>query len=307
MIGRVSMALVLMVIVAGAFALGPARDGLVGRPTAADGPARRIVSLAPSVTETLFALGLGDRVVGITRFCVYPPEVETKVRVGGLFDPNFEAIVALKPDLVVLLANDDATEATLGALDIRTLTVDHRDIEGILDSIELLGRAGGVERTAAMMVGDLRRRMDRVRAKTAGQPRRRVLLAISRALGTDAIEDVYVAGDSPYFNRVLDLAGGQSVFLEEKTAFPVVSAEGILYANPDVIVDLVPNVSHEMQDADTLLDDWRQLAEAAAVRQGRVYLLEDDFAAVPGPRFILLVEKLAQVLHPEVDWSRRGE
>lgn len=298
MVGRLSVTLMVLTVFVGAMVLRRGLDETAPRSAA---PARRIVSLAPSVTETLFALGLADRVVGVTRFCAYPAEVATKARVGGLLDPNLEAIVALKPDLVVLLAGDDATEAMLATLEIATLTVDHRDINGILDSILVLGRAGGVVEAAKAIVTDLQARMDRVRQRTAGQPRRRVLFSISRTLGSGAIEDVYVAGDSPYFRRILELAGGENVFAGQRAAFPVVSAEGILHANPDVIVDLVPVVSHRSEPVAESLDDWQQLAGTNAVRDGRVYAMQSDYASVPGPRFILLVEQLAEMLHGRLD------
>jgi iron complex transport system substrate-binding protein len=259
--------------------------------------------LEPSVTETLFALDLGDRVVGVTRFCAYPPEVKTKTRIGGFLDPNIEAIVALKPDLLVMLVENRASQPAFEGLNVRMLVVDHTTVEGTLDSITAVGRACGSEARAEAMVADLRARIDRVAAKTAGLRRPRVLFSISRAPGAGRPEDVYVAGGSPYFASVVKLSGGENVFAAETTVFPVVSTEGILRANPEVIVDLVPVVSSDGRGAEALLADWRQIPELDAVKHGRVYALDDDFASVPGPRFILLVEKVAAILHPEVDWE----
>jgi iron complex transport system substrate-binding protein len=303
MVGKLLLTASIVAVFVGAFLL----KGLPTRPPAGPAsdapPATRIVSLAPSVTETLFALGLGDRVVGVTRFCNYPPEVKTKARIGGFLDPNIEAIVALKPDLLVMLVENRASQPAFEDLNVRMLVVDHRTVEGTLDSITAVGRACGAEARAETMVADLRARIDRVARKTAGLPRPRVLFSISRAPGAGRPEDVYVAGGSPYFASIVKMAGAENVFAAETAVFPVVSTEGILHANPEVIIDMVPLVSSDGRDVESLLADWRQIPEIDAVKHDRVYALDDDFASVPGPRFILLVEKVAAILHPEVDWE----
>ncbi len=267
------------------------------------GRAERIVSMAPSITETLYALGLGDRVVGVTRFCNYPTEVNEKPRIGGYFDPNFEAIVGTRPDLVVILEGQEQNQAAFAKLGLPTLTVCHLNIDGILDSITALGGAAGAAPRADEIVGDIRRRLERIEQKTAGRPRPRVLFSIDRTLGTGGIEDVYIAGHDGHIDRTIELAGGRNAFEAGLARFPQVSSEGILNMDPEVIVDLVPGLSARKLDQETIRADWDQLSRVEAVRSGRVYVIDDDYAFVPGPRFILLVEKLARLLHPEVDWN----
>ena len=122
------------------------------------------------------------------------------------------------------------------------------------------------------------------------------------------IEDVYVAGRDGHIDRIIELAGGRNALDEGSARFPVVSSEGILKIDPEVIVDLVPGLSGTELDRRTIRADWNQLAHVEAVRTGRVYVIDDDYAYVPGPRFILLVEKLARLIHPEVDWpTKRGQ
>lgn len=294
---KLILAAVALAVVAGSFAA----KSLLRRPDRAGeiDPAacRRIVSLSPSITEILFALGLGDRVVGVTRFCRYPPEAQTRTFVGGYLDTNLEAIVALEPDLIVLRGEREESVAPFTKLGLRTLAVRHDTIEGILDSILAIGRSCGAEARAEQLVSDLKAKMERLEQRTAGLPRVRVMLVADRTKGIGKIENVYVAGAGGFLDRMIELAGGHNVCTA--TGFPVVSGEGILHMNPEVIVDLAFPDRPAGQSPETIVREWRQLAEVDAVRDGRVYVVEDDFALIPGPRFILLAEKLARLFHPE--------
>jgi iron complex transport system substrate-binding protein len=268
----------------------------------AERPSQRIVSLAPSLTETLFALDLGDRVVGVSRFCLYPPQAAELPNVGGYVDPNFEAIVALRPDMVVMLEEHEQSMPAFKKLGLRTLTVRHKDIEGILASIPVIGRACGAEAKAAELVADIRRRLERVRQKTAGLPRPRVMVAVNRALGSGRLEDVYVAAGDGHLGRIVELAGGENACPPSAAHFPTVSSEGILYINPDIIIDVVKEQSAAELGIESIRADWQQVADVEAVRRGRVYVVSDDHATIPGPDFVSLVERLARLIHPEVDW-----
>ena len=264
---------------------------------------QRIVTMAPSVTETVFALGLGDRVVGVSEYCKYPPEALDKPRVGGLLNPNFERIVGLRPDAVLLLESSVQDPSVFRKLQIPVLQVNHLSVDGILASIEQVGTACGADAKAEGIVADIRRRLDRIAEKTAGRHPPRVMVAIDRTLGAGSLQDVYITGGDGHIDRIIELAGGRNAYPDSRARFPVVSQEGILQINPDVIIDLAYGLAGKDADEATIRADWQCLAEVDAVRHDRVYLIADDFATVPGPRFILFVEKLARLLHPEVDWS----
>lgn len=264
---------------------------------------RRIVSMAPSITETLYALGLGDRVVGVTRYCEYPPEVKDKPRVGGYYDPNFEAIVALQPDLVVMLEKHEQSLPGLEKLKLETLVVSHKTIEGIIESFRTIGRVCGKGVEGRRMAYDYQNRLRRIRDKTEHLPRPRVLFALDRTMGRGHLADVYVVGADDYFDRIIELAGGENVYRGQGVRYPVVSSEGILWLNPDVIVDLAPKQVLEQTDRQTLVSDWDELGQVEAVKKHRVLVFDQDYASIPGPRFLRLVEDLARVLHPEVDWN----
>ena len=272
---------------------------------AAVGPGnyRRIVSMAPSITETLYALGLSDRLVGVTRYCTYPPEVQRLPRVGGFFDPNFEAIVALKPELVILLEEHEQSLPGFQKLGLRTTIVCHKYIDGIIESLRTVASLCGVEDRGRRVADDIQSRLDRIRNKTAHAKRPRVMISIDRIQGSGGLVDVYIAGDDGYFDNMIELAGGENAYHRALARFPVVSTEGIMRINPDVIVDLVSGVDTEHFQSERTLADWQGLAGVEAVKRHRVYTFNRDYSTVPGPRFIRFVEDLARLLHPELDWN----
>jgi iron complex transport system substrate-binding protein len=264
---------------------------------------RRIVSMAPSITETLYALGLGDCVVGVTRYCEYPPQAKKKPRIGGYFDPNFEAIVALKPDLVIMLDDHEQSLPGFERLKLETLVVSHRTVDGIINSFRTIGRVCGRGIEGRRMAREYENRLARIHAKTRGLPRPSVLFALDRTCGSGHLTDVYIAGVDQYFDRMIELAGGQNAYKEHGVRNPVVSPEGIMSLNPDVIVDLAPKEVLEQTDRQAILEDWNELGQVSAVKNHRVLVFDQDYAFIPGPRFVHLVEDLARAIHPEVTWE----
>lgn len=300
---------IIAAVAGGSFLAKALLDRAAGDRAAESARPGRIVSMSPSVTEILFELELGDRVVGVTRFCEYPPQATKKAKVGGLHDPNFEAIVALEPDLVILRETSEKTMAAFEELELDTLVVCHKNVEGILDSIGAIGHRCGAEEEAERVVAGLRSEIQRIERKTAGLERPRVMFAVQRTLDEPGkIQNVYVAGREGFIDRVITLAGGENACPDSLAGFPVVSAEGIMQMNPQVILDMsaamLKNQSKPQRSKQAVLADWEQLAEVEAVRDGRVYLLEEDYAFIPGPRFLLLAGKLARLIHPEVNWQQ---
>ncbi len=271
-------------------------------PPAAEGY-RRILSLAPSITETLFALGLGERVVGVTRFCNWPPEAREKTRVGGFLDPNYELIATLRPDLVLLLPEHQQIEANLKGLGLTCRVVRNRSLEEILGTIRTIGELGGAAARADSLADSLKARIAAVRERSAGDNRPGVLLAIGRSIGSESVADVHVAGGGTIYHELIELAGGRNVMADSKIDFPVLSAEGLLHLDPEVIVELVPEVAEQETIRARARAEWNALPTLAAVRTGRVYLFIGDWTVVPGPRIVRLLEELAGALHPGAEGS----
>jgi iron complex transport system substrate-binding protein len=300
---RLVLALTITIMFAASFGLRGRMEQPTDASVASPGDYRRIVSMAPNITETLYALGLGDRVVGVTRFCKYPPEAMQKPKIGGHLDPNFEAIVMLKPDLVIMLDEHIKSLPGFRKLGLKTHAVRHENVEDILEAIRSIGRVCGAANRGRRLADDLEGRLERIRRRTENAPKPRVLMVVDRITGVGRPADVYIAGPGSLSERLIELAGGINAYRGVAVAYPLISTEGILKCNPDVVVDLLQSLADTPEHTQKAIDDWRAFAGVTAVRQGRVYALDRDRASSVGPRMILAVEELARLLHPEIDWS----
>jgi iron complex transport system substrate-binding protein len=259
---------------------------------------RRIVSLAPSVTEMLFALGLGDRVVGVTRYCTYPPEARSRTQVGGYVDPNYEELLRLKPDIVIMLAVHAAAQERLRQLGLATIMVDHTTIAGITGSILTIGKSCGAAERAERLVEGIRVRIERIRNAAAGTVRPRVMVSVDR--NTDAFNSIYIAGKNTCYDEMIAIAGGVNAYAGIAAAYPAVSMEGICQMNPQVIIDLIPDSDGRNKKRETIRSQWDRITGVEAVQKKRIYLFAQDYAVIPGPRFIDLLEDMAKAIHPEL-------
>lgn len=274
----------------------PARRALerLSAPPAAPAAPERIVSLAPSVTETLYALGLGSKVAGVTQFCAYPPEAAAKPRVAGFSDINFEAVLRVRPDLIALPIDKTSARESLERLGLPVLTLDTRSLSGLLRSVETLGQATGHAREA----DDIRRKfasaLKAARERAKGEPRPRVLFSVMHAYeGLGYITEINAIGRDGFYNELIEAAGGVNVY-QGSLAFPRLSRESIIFLNPDVIIDVVP----EAEDLEAVRKDWQSLSSVAAIRDGRLFLLAGSADTVPGPRSVRTLAKLSRAFHP---------
>ena len=260
----------------------------------------RIVSLAPSVTETVFALGACDKLVGVTRYCDYPLAAKKIAKIGGYIDPSFEAIVRLKPDIVIITTGNSHTAKKLGELGLNVLMVDHNTVSGIIDSITRIGHTVGAETKADEIISDIRKRIEDVKQRTGGLKRPSVIISIGRSMGS-GIGEIYVAGKDNIYDEIIGIIGGRNAYDSEIFKTPSLSGEGITRLNPDVIIDLAPD--KQKKDVEKSISEWNMLSNVSAVKNKSVYALAGDYVVIPGPRFINTLEDAAKVVHPEADWS----
>jgi len=310
--GRASSFLVFVLLVSGCGwdSSPPVHDRLgaeTDHQAGGDMSPRRIVSMAPSITETVFALGCGDRLVGVTDFCSFPPEAKAIPKIGGYLNPNWEAILRLQPDLVIVPAGQQDFSEKLARFRLKSVTVDHRSVDGVFDSLEILGRVFGVEDRAKALASAWRQRLAHLEERWKGKPRPRVLFVIERSIEPGRLRNICAAGPDGFLDRIISIAGGENVLHDAPVPFPMLSAEGVLKLNPEVIIDSIGGIAAQKIDRATILSGWQQVKNVAAVRNGRICLLEEDVPLVPGPRMIELAERLAQCFHPESAAPRPAE
>lgn len=262
-------------------------------------PPRRIVSTAPNLTEMLFALGLGGRVVGVTTYCRYPEEARLLPKIGTFLEPDFERIVALRPDLVLTIKNPIQLSERLRALKLSVVEVNPETVPGIFDSLQAIGAAAGDVPAAAALSRKLRSGLDELRTTGARLPPRRVLFLVGRTPGT--LDGLIGAGRNTYLDELLTLAGGRNILADTPIPYPKVSVETILARDPDVIIDMGDaahggGVPPERQEQVVAL--WARYPNLKAVRERHIFAVADDRLVVPGPRVVEAVLEFRRLLYP---------
>ena len=239
-------------------------------------PATRIVSLAPSITESLFAIGAGDQVVGVTDYCNFPPQVRSCHRVGGMINPSIEAIVGLSPDLIIVSMEGNQRQdfTTLTGLKIPVFVTNPRTLEGINQSLRQLGTLTGRTREAAKLVDTLSRRTAQLLA--AGNNRRTpTILFVS-------VQPLMAVGARTFLNELVTAAGGDNLAAASGLTYPSLSREMVLTEDPEVML-ITSDAIDSTESITALYPEWTQLS---AVRSGHVYRINPDIVSRPGPRAV---------------------
>lgn len=255
----------------------------------------RLISLVPALTEMVFAIGAGDRVVAVSSYDEDPPQVRSLPKVGALIDPDVERIITLRPDLVLLYGSQADLMTQLTRASIPYFEYRHSGLVGVTDTIRALGKRLGKVSEANAAVTSIDTRLATVRQRTASLKKPRTLLVFGRESGS--LRNIYASGGRGFLHDMLEVAGGVNVFADVKTESVEASTEMILARAPEVILEIrsieVPaGPAHD-------IGSWKVLASLPAVRTNRIHLLTGKSLVVPGPRVAEGVERMAAVLHPK--------
>lgn len=271
---------------------------------------QRIVSFSPVGTEILFALGQKERIAAVTDFCDYPPEALKKPKVGGFASINYEMLILMKADLVVLQDMHSQFVPQLKSLKIPYVILKQDSIEDICKSITELGRICGSGTIAERMVKNILSEVGSLRAKVKGKARPSVMVCVSRELSEPVISTIYIAGQNNFYNELIDIAGGVNVSKERRIAYPQVSPDGISKMNPNIIIDLVGDKSYyhskDKIDLETIFstkylkNQWERSVSADAVKRGRIAVMNGTVYLRPGPRVGEVLRSFAEAIHPEI-------
>ena len=260
-------------------------------------PPSRIVSLAPSITETLYAIGAGEQIVGVTEFCDYPPEAKSKPKVGYA-RPNLETIVSLRPDLVLAPAEFIRVHilAKLEQLKVTVYVMEARSLEDIVSHTQTIGKMLARSEGATSLTEEMRERVKEVKSRTKNLSRPRVLYVLNS-------DPLITVGPESFIHQLIEMAGGSNVAAGAPTAYPRLSMEEVLSKDPELIlfpVGVAEGIpEHEQQR-------WKRWTTMTAVKQGRLAQIPADLLNRPGPRIVEGLERLARIIHPEAFGDQRS-
>lgn len=259
------------------------------------GPPQRIVSLIPAVTETLFAIGAGPKVVGVGSFDAWPPDVAAIPRVGGLIDPDTERILSLRPDLAFLYGSQEDLIGQLTTAGIPIETYRHGGLAEIVASVRAVGRRVGHEAEAERLAREIERGIAAARAQSSGTARPRTLIVFGREEGS--LRTIYASGGVGFLHDMVEAAGGANVFADVTRENVQASLESILERAPEVILEVRAGTTPRAAGwEDQTRAAWRTAASLPAVRHNRVHMLLDERLVVPGPRVVDGIALIAAAL-----------
>jgi iron complex transport system substrate-binding protein len=245
----------------------------------------RAISLAPNLTESVFAIDAGERLIGVTEYCNFPETAKNITKVGDTIKPNIETILALKPQVILVSTASQLENFTKQLEDnkIAVFVTNPTDLEGVFRNLSQLGEIFGKTDKASELVSELRKRVASIEAKTNTATDLKVFVQISR-------EPLYTVGKSSFLNDLIDRAGGISVTEKITEAFPKLSKETALASNPDVII---------LSESPDNLEANEVFKDSFAAKNKRIYKINADIISRPGPRLIDALEIIAKDLHPE--------
>lgn len=257
----------------------------------------RILSITPTGTEILYALGLGDRVVGVTKYCTWPPEALSKPRIVDMMHVNMEWVVGMRPDLVVISDMNETLKPSLESLGYPVVVVRGSDFGQICESIPAVGRACGVYERAVELVRQLKARVHELSSGVRSKKAPRVLVVVGRDPGDPSLKKLYVAGPKSFYNDLLKESRAVNAFSKD-VPYAQLSREGLLRIDPDVLLELVGEHGSPGVGEKEILSQWRAVKGLSAVKKDRVVIISGDFTLRAGPRYPLILEAFIKAIHP---------
>ncbi len=256
----------------------------------------RVISLSPSITEIIYALDAWEKVVGVTMYSDFPPEVKDIQNVGGWVNPNLEIIIQLQPDLVIMLTDQDKIFGDkLRSLGLSTLSVDSNpSIAHINESIITIGKALGKQDESIDIKEQIESEVAEIKKILNKQKPKTVLCVIGRNPGT--LEDIYVVGNTSYINELITLSGGINVIEKKKTALKI-SKEAIFSLDPDIIIE----INHDKTDKEKEVKQiWSALSESRAIKNDKLSVISSSAILHPSQRIIAGLKELIKIIHPQL-------
>jgi iron complex transport system substrate-binding protein len=254
----------------------------------------RIISLVPAVTEMLFAIGAGERVLAVSSFDRFPPDIEKLPRVGALLNPDVERILSLRPDLVIVYRTQNDLMMQLERARVPFFLYEHAGLADVASTVRQVGQRVGADGRAAQLASTIEQRIDAVRKRTRDKARPRTLVIIGR--DPFALRGMFASGGVGFIHDMVTAAGGANVFGDVQRQAVQATTELLIARRPDIILELrAEPVTSAVLNRE--LETWAALSSVPAVRHRRVHVIGDPRTVIPGPRVAEAVELLAGLLH----------
>lgn len=262
-----------------------------------ENPPQRIICGTPGITEIVFELGAGGRVVGVSQFSTYPPDASLKPVIGGIINPNREKITTLKPDLFITQGKHESLASFCRQQGINFLSLDIETLEDIADAISLLGQKLQLSRKAATLNARMKEELSSLESRSSNLPRQKVFFVLGHSPGD--LSNLMSIGSKTFLHQIIGIAGGVNIFADAPGTYPQISKETLLRRLPDVIIEVMtgPLTEDKIQ---MLRSDWSRLSHLPAVQDGRIFFLNQDYILIPGIRVTKSARLLASIFHPEV-------
>jgi iron complex transport system substrate-binding protein len=254
----------------------------------------RIVSMAPNLTEILFSLGLAESIVGVTQDSDYPPAAEQKHTVGTFWQPNIEAVIALRPDLVVALDLEQQRSLTgrLTRMGYQCLTLDISTVDNLFAAMSKIAAATNRSPQSEQVLGDMKAKMAAISGKTTGKHKVKVLWVVQR-------EPLRVAGRNTFINELIELAGGENAIGQTFHVYPPIGGEQVIASAPQVIIEPDMTGGDLARQHAQAVSYWARYTTVPAVADGRIHVIDGDLVSRLSPRLGDGIEIIAKCLHPE--------
>lgn len=257
----------------------------------------RIITMAPSLTEMVYALGEQDRLVGVSDYCKFPPEAQEKPHIGALVSTNYEQVLALEPDLVVLRPDQARIATKLEGLGIASVQIRAESLADVFTSIQQVGELLGKAREAAFLSLEIQEDLAKLEARSAfayGSTPPRVLLVVGRSPGT--LQQIYAAGTGAFLSELLEATGAANALQNTKIPWPIISREALLALDPDIILDASRQMGGQAREQEQHIAAWSQMPTLRAVREGRIVTVQNDHMMIPGPSVAKSARMLAELI-----------
>ncbi len=254
--------------------------------------------LGPNAAELICAIGACDRLVGVSRYCMYPPEVTTLPKIGGLTDTDLETLLSLRPELVVLRGRGGVVRQFCRDRGIAVYEDRVETLSDIYRTTRDLGKLVGRTEAAESLVGNIQRSLAEVRVSVASRKPVRVLPVIMR--DRSGLTNILSCGNNTFLTELIDIAGGESIFEGMLADYPSVSLEEIIGRSPEVIVEMFPGQVMDEREKASLIKPWQSFDSIPAVRSGRIHVLDEPFVTIPSDRVVKTARLLRSLFHPEL-------